>query len=52
MLRTDARQGEKLTFTVDPWRDEAVHAPMSDGVSKALDGMVRGMKTGGWRRGE
>jgi hypothetical protein len=50
MLRTDARQGEKLTFTVDPWRDEAAHAPMSDGVSKALDGMVRGMKTGGWRR--
>jgi len=52
MLRTDARQGEKIIFTVGPWRDDAVRAYMSDGVSKALDGMVRGMKAGGWRRAQ
>jgi hypothetical protein len=50
MLRTDARQGEKMTFTVGPWRDGEVNANLSDGVSKALDGLVRGMKAGGWRR--
>jgi len=50
MLRPEARQGEKITFTVGPWRDEGIRAYMFDGVSKALDGLVRGMKAGGWRR--
>jgi len=50
MLRADARQGETTTFTVGPWRDEAAKAYMSDGVSRALDGLVRGMRAGGWRR--
>jgi hypothetical protein len=51
-LRTDAHQGEQMTFTVGPWKDEGIKAYMSDGVDKALDGMVRGMKAGGWRRAQ
>jgi hypothetical protein len=50
MLRPDARQGETIKFTVGPWRDATIKTYMFDGVDKALDGLVRGMKTGGWRR--
>lgn len=50
MLRRGARQGEKITFSVDRWRDDGIETHGTDGVSKALDGLVRGMKAGGWRR--
>jgi hypothetical protein len=49
-LRPDAKQGEEITFTVGPWKDEKIKQYMSDGVSTAMDGVVRGMKAGGWRR--
>ena len=52
MLRPDARQGEKISFTVGPWRDATIKTYSFDGVGKALDGLVRGMKTGGWRRAQ
>ena len=45
------KQGEKITFAVGPWKDDNVaKIHMFDGVSQATDGMVRGMKVGGWRR--
>jgi hypothetical protein len=51
-LRSDARQGQTMTFTVGPWKDEGHRNYLWDGVSKALDGVVRGMKAGGWRQAQ
>jgi hypothetical protein len=49
-LRPDPRQGEEIAFTVGAWKDETIKAYCTDGVETAMDGVVRGMRAGGWRR--
>ena len=51
-LRPDARQGEEMTFAIGSWKDEKIKAYQTDGVGTAMDGVVRGMKAGGWRQAQ